>query len=275
MISNRVEEIFSHAVALDQAGRLRNTIYVIERDVYIINSDNTVFLRFQLRESEKPFAHPISFRANDYDSRSFHEEGGRIVFTTEAGGYTRTKTCGTPDATPEEVRSLFRTFKPVSTNKVRLTRDILSLLEDNLSHIEIRAEDGAIHFIQRNIYSGSVIEISRAEAEGAFGVDSPDELEGDFGPIGIRTGDFSALFTFQEQLMFTFPSKGDYCCVRSGDPKMKMTGIIAHCIYDELGTITEVSHGREKSEDGGSEQSVDSKADTGSGKGSVRRGRKS
>jgi hypothetical protein len=54
---------------------------------------------------------------------------------------------------------------------------------------------------------------------------------------------------------------------------MKMTGIIAHCIYDELGTITEVSHGREESEDGGSEQGVDSKADKGSGKGSVQRGR--
>jgi len=258
-VSNRVEEIFAHAVAMDQAGRLRSTIYVIDREVYIINQDNTVFLRFKLRESEKPFEEPVSFRANDYDSRAFREEGGKIVFETEANGFIRTKTCGTPDADPEEIRDMFKKFKPVKVNKVKLSRDILPLLEEGLSHIEIRAEEGEIKFVQRNIYSGAVIEISRAVDTGALGVDNPDELEEDFGPLGLRTGDFSALFAFNDNLVFTFPpeGQGDYCCVRSRDPKMAMDGVVACCVYDELGQISEVSDGRKEQKKRGSQQGSD------------------
>lgn len=240
-VSSRVEDIFAHAVAMDQAGKLRNTIYTIESEVYIINQDNTVMLRFPLRDSEQSFKEPISFRANDYDSRAFHEEGGKIVFTTEADGWKRTKTCGTPDATPEEVRAMFKKFKPVKTNKVMLHKSICGLLEENLSHVEISAEDGELSIIQRNIYSGAVIELTRAEA-GGLGVASGDEMDSDFGPLGLRTPDFMALFAFNDHLQWTFPPEGkaDYCCVQSRDPKMKMQGVVACCVYDELGQIGEV-----------------------------------
>lgn len=272
-VSNRVEEIFAHAVAMDQCGRLRNTVYVIDREVYIINQDNTVFLRFKLRESETPFDHPISFKANDYDSRSFREVDGKIVFESEGNGFKRAKTCGTPDATPEEVRAMFKKFKPVKTNKVKLTKDILPMMEENLSHIEIKAVDGEIQFVQRNVYSGSVIKVTRAAEEGALGVDSPDELDGDFGPLGLRNGDFSALFAFNDNLIFTFPpdGDGDYCCVRSRDPRMAMDGVIACCIYDELGTVEEVSHGGKEQKKRGSQQGSDKSADK--GKEQVRRKR--
>jgi len=264
-VGNRVEEIFAHAVAMDQAGRLRCTVYGLDREVYIINQDNTVFLRFKLRESEAAFASPFSFKANDYDSKSFKVEEGKIVFVTEGEQYKRTKTCGTPDATPEEVRGMFKKFKPVKTNKVKLASRIISMLEEGLSHVEIRAEDGEIHFVQRNIYSGAVIEVTRATEEGALGVDNPDEIEEDFGPLGLRTGDFEALFQFNENLIFTFPpdGDGDYCCVRSRDPKMAMDGIVACCIYDELGKVEEVSHGRKKQKKRGSQQDSNQSADKG------------
>ena len=70
-ITDLVEQIFAHAVALDQSGGLRNTIYAIGSEIYILNYDHTVLLRFRLRRSEACFETPVSFRANDYDSNGF------------------------------------------------------------------------------------------------------------------------------------------------------------------------------------------------------------
>lgn len=236
IVSSRVEEIFAHGVALEQSGRLRSTIYVIDREVYILNQDYTVFLRFTLRDTETPFQHPVSFRANDYESKRFKEENGKIIFETEAEGFKRTKSCSSPDQTPEEVRKHFREYKPIKENVIHLSKGLLSLLDENLSHIEIRAEGGKVFFVQRNIYSGAVIEVSRGEE----GLLTTDEITSDFGPIGIRTSDFIAMFSFLDNISFSFnPDAGDYCCLRSRDPRMKMDGIIAQCLYDELGDVTE------------------------------------
>lgn len=252
-VSNRVEEIFAHAVAMEQSGRLRSTIYVKDRSVYILNQDSTLLLRFKLRESEAPFAHPISFRANDYDSKTFREENGRIVFMIEQDGFQRAKTCGVPEATPDDVETLFRSFKPYTANNIRINSCLTSLLDESLSHIEIGSVSGKVRFIQRNIYSGSIIEITRKEEEGGLGLMEVDAIDKDFGPVGIRTPDFLALFSFVEQLSISFPSGSvDYACLRSRDPKMMMDGIMSTCIYDELGEITEArkgdQHGREITE---------------------------
>jgi len=237
-VSKRVEAIFAHAVALDQSGRLKNTIYVKDNFVFVMNSTNTVLLRFVLPSSQAPFQSPISFRANDYDSPNFYEEDGRIVFVKKEGDLERKKKCETTDATPDDIQELFKKFPPIKSNRISLHAGILSLLDENLSHIEIQGADGAASLVQRDIYSGTILEIART-TEG-FGMASPDEISSDFGPIGMKTNDFIALFSFNDMVDFFFDEDPEtsYCRVRGS--KTKMDGIVAFCVYDELGTITEV-----------------------------------
>jgi len=263
-ISQRVEEIFSQAVGLDQAGRMRNTIYALDDTIYILNFDHTVLLRFRLRKSETPFKSPVSFRANDYDSRQFYEEDGKIVFVSEGGGFTRKKSCASPGDTPEQIEELFESFPIIEGNLLRLHRDVLSVLDDALSHIEFSAVDGSPILVQRNIYSGAVIELTRSDAsEGlGLGAEVQDQIDTDFGPVGMRTNDFMALFSFLDSLSFYFPEgESDYCYVKSDSPRLVMDGFISHCVYDELGGITESrkenKDGREKQKERGREQGTD------------------
>ena len=234
-ISNLVEEIFAQAVALDQNGGLKNTIYAIDGEVYILNYDHTVLLRFLLRKNEVCFDAPIAFKANDYDSNVFEQRDGRIVFFSEAGAYARKKICGTGDLQPDEVRALFDQYTTDKTprQKVQLTREVLTLLDDSLSHIEFRGEAGAsIQLIQRNIYSGGIIEIQKSN-KGIF----KDKLAEDFGPVAMKTEDFRAMFQFLDVLNFEFPSRGkeDFILIQSADRNVRdMTGVVACCLYDEI-----------------------------------------
>lgn len=259
-ITNRIEDIFAHAVALDQGGRLRNTIYAIGPNIYILNSDSTVLLHFPLRKSEVAFENPVAFHANDYDSRNFVEEDGKIIFTTESDGFTRKKSCGTPEMSPKDVRKLFKKYEPNFDNQITLPREVLSLLDESLSHVEFSGEDGKFKMVQRNIYSGAVLEITRKEG----GMIKLDRVVSDFGPIGLRTNDFVALYSFMSSLTLNFPEDGDidYAWIQGNDAKIAMSGIIACCLYDELGYITETrtggeSNGRQEQEDGRSQQGSD------------------
>lgn len=238
-VDNRIESIFSHAVAMDQAGRLRNTIYIQNKEVYILNSDRTVMLRFILPAAAAPFKNPVSFRASDYDSSTFYEENGKIIFVAKSGDMVRKKSCSTPDLDPSEAAELFAKFKPVKKNRFQIHKNIIPLLDENLSHIEFVGTDGQLMIIQRNIYDGTVINIEREKASG-FGVTSNDDINSDFGPLGLRTNDFLALFAFNDQITFSFPDgiKSGFCRVMGRN--FKMSGIVALCIYDELGSIETV-----------------------------------
>jgi len=244
-ISDRIEGIFAHAVAMEQSGRLKSTIYCIENEIFIMNSDNTLLLRFLLRRTETPFAHPVSFRANDYDSKSFYEKDGKIIFVTETEGFTRTKSCSTPGDTPTDVKALWDTFDKLTTNKISFKRDILSLLDASLSHVEISAPNKSLSLVQRNIYSGSIIEVRRKKEEGLGSLVDVDDISEEFGPVGLRTDDFASLFTFIDILNMHFGDAG-YCYIKSIDPKLNMEGIIAKCLYDELGSVEVVKKERPK-----------------------------
>lgn len=253
-ISNRVEDIFAHAVAMEQSGRLRSTIYCIGNQVYILNADNTVLLRFGLRKSETPFEHPVSFRANDYDSKDLREKNGKIIFTQKAEGFSRSKSCAAPGSTPEEVEALFKSFAPINSNSIHIPRSMLSLLDESLSHLEFKTDKdgGKMLIIQRNIYTGAIIRVRRSEGEG-LDLSGMDTIQGTFGPFGIRTPDFLALFAFTEAIKICFPkgTDGDYVYIASTDPKVDMEGILSCCLYDELGNITitkkgEEAHGRKE-----------------------------
>lgn len=239
-ITGQIEQIFAHAVALDQSGGLRNSIYVNGKEIYIMNYDHTVLLRFRLRDSEQAFSTPLSFKANDYDSNEFFEEDGKIVFFSSVQGYERRKVCGLAEYTPDEVKETMKQYLGKSTERESLTinQSIISLLDDSLSHIEFSGKKGcALKMIQRNIYSGGIVEVTE-KTEGFF----QNTLSEDFGPVGIKTKDFMSLFSFQETLKFEFPNteKEDFILVKSIDRKKRdMTGVVACCLYDELIQIQE------------------------------------
>lgn len=264
VISPRVEEIFSQAVALEQSGRMKNTVFATGDTIYILNFDQTILLRFKLRKSEAVFDHPVSFKANDYDSNKFYEEDGKIVFLSEGGGFQRKTSCTSPGDTPDDIAGLFDSYAVPDANMIRFNKQILPLLEEKLSHLEISGVNGKLVVEQRNIYSGSVIELTRKE-EGGFGMASEDDISSDFGPVGLRTNDFLALFAFLDSLTFYFPDNGDnYCYVNSEDPRLVMDGFISLCAYDELGGITESKEapngGRKEQKERRSERNADQPA---------------
>ena len=231
-LNNRLEDIFAHAVALQQSGRLRSTVYCLGRKVYILNQDHTVLLRFRLRKIDKmEFETPVSFNANDYDSKEVEVRDEKICFITSAAGFTRVKSCRTPSLSPDEVDLMFKSYEVEEKNTVTLHSKMLPLLDENLSHIEFSCEDGELKIVQRNIYSGSVIEIKREKTGGLMEV--TDQLE-DFAPTGLRTNDLLALFSFIDVLQFHFWGNG-FVVVDSKDERMPMRALVSRCRYDELG----------------------------------------
>jgi hypothetical protein len=247
-VTNLVEEIFAQAVSLDQSGGLKNTIYAVGHEIYILNYDHTVLLRFRLRASEGTFETPISFKANDYDSNVFEEKDGKIIFTSGNGEYQRKKICGTTDLSPEEVRDLFNKYATEKEGRIvtNLSSSVLSLLDTELSHIEFSGNEGeSIKMVQRNIYSGGIIEVTKNEEGNLF----KESLDFNFGPVAIKTDDFKALFYFQEVLQFAFPVRGkeDFILVKGTDKnKRDITGIVACCLYDEIIQLKEIGNGRQE-----------------------------
>jgi len=244
-ITGTVEQIFATAVGLDQNGGLKNTIFAIENEIYILNYDHTVLLRFGLRKSEAIFPHPISFRANDYDSAEFTSEEGKIIFHSRNGDFVRKKSCAAPDLEPGDVKTLFQKYWDSGRTFFDLSDTLLPMIERDLSHVEFSAKAGEqIKIVQRNIYSGALVEIQKS-GEGMFN----DVVEKDFGPVAMKTGDFLSLYMFQDLLKFAFPSNGqeDFILLKSGNMnKRNMTGIVACCIYDEIIEIREARNGRQE-----------------------------
>lgn len=247
-VSNLVEKIFAQAVALEQNGMMKNTIYAVRKEIYILNYDHTVLLRFRLRGSEAPFSDPVSFKADDYDSNEFYEQDGKIVFVSNKGDFQRRKSCQVTDFTPDEIKEIFKKY--VTKNQeyegqtVNIPKDLVGLLNEELSHVEFSANpEKGLTVIQRNIYSGTTIEVTQNKRN--F-FDKQVELS--FSTIGMKTQDLMALFSFQDVLKFTFYEHGDFVRVDSVDKnKRDMTGFIAGCLYDEIIKIKEASYGRKES----------------------------
>ncbi len=249
-VRKQVEALFSTAVALDQSGGLRNTVFVVDRSVYVMNYDHTVLIRFRLKEADPPFPHPVSFRANDYDSNQFFEEEGQVVFVSEKSGYKRQKSCKVPDHTPEDISRVYADYvgllKDAETHTVHLPRGVLELLDDNLSHLEITGKAGEpITLTQRNIYSGAIIKVQ--QDPGAL---DAKPLPWDIEPLAMRTPDFQALFAFQSDLYFHFYPKGTEASVVMVRNQAKsltpMRAFVSCCIYDEIINIKQSDYGRKE-----------------------------
>jgi len=229
-INDRIEAIFSHAVALQQDGRFRNTIHCSGKMIHVMNQDMTVILRFPIRQYETEFKNPISFFANDYDSKQFEERDGRICFIQGNEDYERTKSCKVPSTESKNPEKIWKGIKFEKQNCVTIKSSILSLLEDDLSHIEFSCTGGKLKVVQRNIFSGALIEIEKKAAKGLL---AEKDSTGDFPVLAMRTNDFTALFSFVDQIKFYFSGNG-YIYFMSISKKLKMDGIVSQCVYEEM-----------------------------------------
>lgn len=256
------EYIFANAVALNESGRLRNSIFVHGHQIFILNGDNTVILSFRLPSSEPTLEGPIGFAAADYDSDAFEEQNGQIIFRTKGVNWNRQKICRSSDVSFADVEKIFGDYVQKAyghMNMVTFYREDLTLLEDNLSHIEFVYENNDIHVVQRDIYSGNKIVLTRPPATG-LAVTKIDKLETKgFAPFAIRTNDFMALFIFNEKIELYFhadANENPFCMIKG--EKFGMHGVLATCVYDQLGEIglagKENDHGRKKPQNRRSEQ---------------------
>ena len=251
------ESIFSHAVALHQGGRLKSTIYASGKEIFILNQDKTILLLFTLPAKEKEIKGQVSFIANDYESNDFQEEDGKIKFVTHEGQYTKIKSCKAPEKTFSDIQDLYERYLNSDGHEsmIVFNKSIISLLDESLSHMEILFENKSSVVIQRDIYTGSIIRIDKEDS--GFGLAATDNIQSDFKPIGIRTNDFIALFSFCDNITFYF---GDEPFVFIEGDRFEMQGVVSLCMYDELGILTESKgeiNGREIEKIRGSEQETD------------------
>jgi hypothetical protein len=125
-------------------------------------------------------------------------------------------------------------------NRVGLGKALLGMLEEDLSHLEFLGSERGVKIRQRNIYDGSMVEVTPSKK--GFGLKTDTVKE--FGPVGIRTNDFLALFSFQDSIQITFlPPKFGFAYIR-GD-RFGMEGMVAYCSYDEMYKVGDVN-GRKK-----------------------------
>lgn len=235
-MNKAIEEIFQYAAKLDQSGKMKNTILCNEREVFIINFDKTILLSFILPVVCEDFKERIIFDANDYDSSIFEVEGNSVVFKQVENGYVRKKKCGVNKSLDFDAISTlyYRYSRKKTTASFGLRREIMDLLQDDLSHVEIHNDNG-LKIIQRDIFSGTVIEITKDKS--GLDILASDNL-GQFEPMGLRTVDLDALFSYDRELSFSFVPGLNYFIVNGKTTKMK--GILSWCLFDEIGNFNVV-----------------------------------
>jgi hypothetical protein len=257
------ERLFSYAVALDQSGRQKNSIFAWGNVVYVVNSDKTILLRFE--SSQDISKEPIGFFANDYDSPNFVVEGKEIIFIQKDGVNVRNKRCKIPNQGFGEVEELF--FKFYSPEKFpfhfSFHKSSLNLIDPDLSHIELTLQNKELSIVQRDIYSGTIISIQKKPKSDGLGIQEEDSLPGSLVPLGMRTNDFLALFSFNDMMKIHFSDQLLGYFVVEGIHN-NMLGVVAGCLYDDLGTIHEMEvpkDGGKEPESGVSQQAVNRKVD--------------
>ena len=115
-----------------------------------------------------------------------------------------------------------------------LERDILSYLDDSLPHVEFRWDGEEVRIIQRDIYTGKILEIERQPVDTVVAE-----------PLAMRTDDFMALFGLCQSCRFQ--NCGSYFYVTN---LHDIEGVVGGCLYDDLGKLQVI--GGEES--GGQEQ---------------------
>jgi hypothetical protein len=234
-ISKVLEQIFAHAVMLEQNGGMKNSIFCIRDNVFILNYDHSLLLRFKLKNTK--FEEPISFKANDYDSSELTISGDKVMFVSKNTNYERLKTVKTTAITPEKIEEIWESFDVAKcTQKLELDRTVLDLLEDSLSHIEISGDKGGdLNLLQRDIYAGSTIAVKKKN-QGLF----KSALNFDFGPVAVKTNDIAAIFSFQNSIKLNIGKAIPFLYIQNGGQSsslLEMEAILALCVYDEVAEL--------------------------------------
>jgi hypothetical protein len=86
--------------------------------------------------------------------------------------------------------------------------------------------------IQRDIYSGSRVEVAKNNSSDLF---QSEEDSFSFNTIGIRTNDFKALFSFVDDLFWYFQLKKNWVFIEDREGKFQI--ILSTCLYDEIGYL--------------------------------------
>lgn len=237
-ISSYIEAVFSIALALYQSGRLRSTIHCGKNYIYILNMDNTVLIRYELKEK---FPYIFSFFANDYESNKLRvmEDGSeRVIFLTKSAGYKRKKVCPAPKNLFDDVEKIWKNLKSERSKDslvIDFNREIVDLLDMNLSHLEFsKRKDSELKMKQRDIYSGSIITITEDKKDDLLF----EKVRGELEAKGLRTSDFVGIFTLEKTLKFHFDNKKDFLYVEGRHGKMK--GFLSLCKYDELNVLEKI-----------------------------------
>lgn len=242
--SDTFESLFSVAVAMDQSGRQKNTIHIHKDTIFIANTDKTIILRFRVQFDMAP--NPVSFNASDYEGNTWEVEDDSISFLTKESGWKKKKRCPMPALRFDRVKEIWNSFNDKGEiPSIQFFTQSATLLNQELSHIEFMAKDKKIHIVQRDIYSGNIIELVRETTGLGLNV-SGDKITRDFPPIGMRTNDFLTLLAFQDKIRLSFPGM-DYFYAEG--EKFHMKAIVGSCLYDKIGTINEeVDYGWKESE---------------------------
>lgn len=233
-ITGVTEVMFSQAVALNQNGKMKSTIHCGENNIFIFNMDNTILLKYN---SPQKFEQSFSFFANDYESPQLSIEAGQVIFESFQNGLRRSKTCPSPKTSYSDVLEMWKKFLPDKNYSVILIKDMSGMMDEGLSHIEISKKSGSgIQLLQRDIYSGQKILVEKSKSYGGMFEDFADDFA--IPPVGIRTMDFGALFTFTNSLTWYFQPDKNW--IYFEDNEGKLSGIIATCIYDEMSEVANV-----------------------------------
>src|SRR5690606_37627500 len=136
-----------------------------------------------------------------------------------------------------------------------LSADCVPLLEEDLSHVEISVENSSLILRQRNIYTGTIVEVESNE-KGFFTV---NKLPKEMPPIALKTKDFTSLFNIQKSLAF-IPTE-DFLWVKNPQ-KDDFDGVLALCKYDMIIDLYNDEKGgdedgRKEQETGTSQQEAD------------------
>lgn len=233
-ITKRTELMFAQAVALAQSGRMKSHIHASGRVLYVANMDNTILMRFT---PDMDFPQPISFFANDYESPHIELSPEGLTFVTSKNGYTQRKTVGAPKTSFQDVEALWGKHVNTSLYSLMIRKEIGQLLDSELSHVEFHKDKNTLALVQKNIYTGARVEVR--DAQSANGLISVHKFPPEFKPIGIRTSDLLALFTFVDTLTF-HPQDGKNWLFFRDDSGL-ISGVLSTCLYDELGYFAESS----------------------------------
>jgi hypothetical protein len=92
-----------------------------------------------------------------------------------------------------------------------------------LNHIEFSVKNGALIATQRNIYTGFVAPVTKETEREEW--NSPTGNLKDCEPIGMRTNDFLALYSFTDVVSFYFVDK-NHVWFESRDRRTLFRGIV-------------------------------------------------